>query len=114
MVATLTGSYCVHSPPSPRKVGMPLSAEMPAPVSATPRSAAAISSAARSTLTGSLALVARCLAAKDGLLREGASPPVVRLVGGLGRERDVRRPRVLPDGHDLEDPELVRRLALQL
>src|SRR5438477_11389382 len=48
---TLTGSYFVHSPPAPRKVGMPLSAETPAPVSATPLRDADNSLAAYSTVT---------------------------------------------------------------
>src|SRR6266851_3595065 len=47
---TLTGSYFVHRPPAPRNVGMPLSAETPAPVSATPRRAEARISAACSTV----------------------------------------------------------------
>src|SRR5690348_1636678 len=51
MLATLIGSYCVHRPPGPRKVGIPLSAEMPAPVRATARWAPASSLAARWTLT---------------------------------------------------------------
>src|SRR5438270_6573346 len=47
---TLKGSYRVQRPPSPRNVGIPLSADTPAPVKATPRRAAAISSAARRLL----------------------------------------------------------------
>src|SRR5713226_8539407 len=114
MLATLMGSYCVHSPPAPRNVGMPLSAEMPAPVRATPRVAAFSSSAARAIGLPSGILVAGRLGGEHQL------PPVlppdrgIRLGGGLGRKRHPGRAHILADGHDLEHAELVRRLALQL
>src|SRR5258708_39631082 len=109
MLATLIGSYCVHRPPAPRNVGMPLSAEMPAPVRATARLAPLSSSAARATLR---VWVARGLGGESQVTAVGAPDRRVGLVCGLGGKGHPWRARVLPDGHDLEDPERFRRLAL--
>src|SRR4029077_4387806 len=114
MPATLIGSYCVQRPPAPRNVGMPLSAEMPAPVRATPRLAALTSRAARAIGLASGILVARRLGGEHQLPAVLLPDREVGLGGGLGRKRHPRRAHVLADGHDLEDAELVRGLALEL
>src|SRR5581483_5850394 len=114
IVATLTGSYWRQRPPSPRNVGMPLSAEMPAPVSATPRVAIASSAAAASTSGALLSLVARRGRGEHELRAVAPADRGVLLCRALRREVDPRRTRRLPDRDDLVDPELVRRLALEL
>src|SRR5207247_9870037 len=99
---TLTGSYFVHSPPSPRNVGIPLSAETPAPVRARPWCAAARSSAARST------------SRKDFLRGVELAFGGVGVIRGVRRDGHPRRPFLLADRCHLEDAEGLRRLALQL
>src|SRR5581483_1585524 len=114
MVATLTGSYSFHKPPSPRNVGMPLSADTPAPVSASARLAPASSRAASSMLKPLLRQVARGLSREDQLAAVGAPDRGVPLARGFSRKRHPRRAGVLADRHHLVHAELVGGLALQL
>src|SRR5579872_6562732 len=114
VVAALTGSYCVQRPPGPRKVGIPLSAEKPAPVSATARDADASMPAAPSMSEALLSRVARCCRREHELRAIAAADRRVPLGRLLGREVDPWRARGFPDRDDLVDGEPVRRLALQL
>src|SRR5690348_13434951 len=114
MVATLIGSYWVHKPPGPRKVGMPLSAEMPAPVSATPLVAAASSRAASSMSEALLSLVAGRRGCEHELRAIAAADRGVAFRRGLGRERSPGRAGRFADRDHLVHGELVGRLALEL
>src|SRR5207245_1417734 len=83
---TFTGSYFVHRPPSPRNVGIPLSAETPAPVSAIPACALDSSSAAR---------------------------PIRPLITcSYLREGSAERPRIAADARDLHRGRCILRGAL--